>query len=63
MFRPHVASGMFVVGDSSFWRDQLQGLWGIRRDADAGANLSECWSSLVDLDVDVRMLEQGNGGA
>ena len=62
MFRPKIPGGMFVVGRSSFWGDQLKGTLGVGRDADTGANLSECWSGFVDLDVDVRIFEQGDGG-
>ena len=63
MHGPHVAGGMFVVSGSSLWRDEPQGLLGIGSDADSGADLPESWRSLVNLEVDVRVFEQGDGSA
>ena len=63
MFRPHVAGGMFFKSGSSFWRYELQGLLSIRCNADTSANLTESGRSLVDLDVNVRVFEQGDSSA
>ena len=63
MFRPHVTGGVFVVGSSSLGRYELEGSLGIWCDADSGADFSESWRSLVDLDVDVGVFEEGDGGA
>lgn len=35
----------------------------IRCDADTSADFPKSWSSLIDLDVDVRVFEQGDGSA
>ena len=63
MFRPHVARGMFVVGGSRLWPDELQGLLRVGCDTDSGTDLSKRGSRFIDLDVDVGVFEQGDGGA
>lgn len=63
MFRPHVARCVFVVSSSGLGRYELEGLLGIWCDADTSADLPESWRSLVDLDVDVGVFEEGDGGA
>lgn len=54
---------MFVVGGSSLWRYELQGLLGIGCDTDTGADFPECWRGFINLDVDMGVFEQGDGNA
>ena len=61
MLRPHVAGGMLVISSSGRRRYELQGLLGVGRDPDSGANLPESGRCLVDLDVDVWVFEKGDG--
>ena len=52
---------MFVVGGSSLWRYELQGLLGIGCDADT--DFPECWRGFINLDVDMGVFKQGDGDA
>ena len=54
---------MFVVGSSCLWADELQRLLRIGCDADSGTDFSKGGSRFVDLDVDLGVFEQGDGGA
>ena len=63
MLRPHVAGSMFFISSSGLRCYELQGLLGVGRDSDSGANLPESGRCLVDLDVDIRVFEKGDGSA
>lgn len=63
MFRPEVASGMFVEGSFSFGCYELQCPLGIESNADTSTNLTERWRTLVDLHVNMRVFEQSDGSA
>lgn len=63
VFGPQVARGVFVVGGFGRWPYEFERLLGVGSDADSSADFAECWRCFVDLDVDVGVFEQGDGGA
>ena len=63
VFRPQIARGMFVVCGSCFEPYERQSLLGVGSDADSGADIFKGGRCFIDLDVDVGVFKEGEGGA